>query len=417
MYEEESEEFVMDLVWRRIRPFPPLAAVTQSLRDHCYLENQLLEMLAGWTLFTPETSVKIMLGEHLYEDAQHVDGLRARLLELRARQEDHTPSDELARLCEEIWKAPDTATRLAGAYLVLKPRLAESYFALARTTEPLVDAPTVRLLNQLGQQETRQVEEATRQLERLTVTLAAREAVETLVKRLGDRLESTGGIHSRGADRGSYSFKKAFPRGIVGAREKPFWYAADSSELPGFQPFTSHRGKILAMHTLLNGEIGTVERMAKIITEFPELPWAMRFALARQAWDEARHIGIVASAVRELGGEWGLYPFNCTIWKVHVDRPDPLERLALGNAKFEGQLCSQLRDWIGICRADGSDTLGEILDFLLADELPHVRNGKQWLPVVARNDPKRQQAVLAWADTQAAQLMDKFDATSAVREH
>jgi uncharacterized ferritin-like protein (DUF455 family) len=407
----------MDLVWKRIRPFPPLAAITESLRDYRYLENQLLEMLAGWTLFTPETNVKIMLGEHLYEDAQHVDGLRTRLLELRARQEeDSPPSDEIGRLCEQIWKAPDTATRLAGVYRFLKPRLAESYLALARATEPLVDAPTARLLAHMGQQEMRQIDEAEQQLERLASTVASRESVDAWVKELEDQLRSPSGIHARG-QRGRYLFKKEFPRGIVGAREKPFWYASDPSELPAFQPFTSRQGKILAMHTLLNGEIGTVERMAKIITEFPDLPWAMRFALARQAWDEARHIGIVASAVRELGGEWGLYPFNCTIWKVHVDRPDPLERLALGNAKFEGQLCSQLRDWIGICRADGSQTLGEILDFLLADELPHVRNGKQWLQVVAKNDPQRQESVLAWADAQAARLMEKFDATSAVREH
>ena len=411
----------MDLVWKRIRPFPPLAAITESLRDYRYLENQLMEMLAGWTLFTPETGVKIMLGEHLYQDAQHVDGLRTRLVELRARQEeDSPPSDDIGRLCEEIWKAPDTATRLAGAYRVLKPRLAESYMALARATEPLVDAPTARLLLLLGQQETRQIDEAEGQLERLTSTVASRESVEAWVKRLEGLLQSTDAIHSRGGageGRGRYLFKKEFPRAIIGAREKPFWYAADPSELPPFEPFTTRKGKIQAMHTLLSGEIGTVERMAKILTEFPDLPWPMRFALARQAWDEARHIGIVASTVRELGGEWGLYPFNCAVWKVHVDRPDPLERLALGNAKFEGQLCSQLRDWIGVCRADGSHTLGEILDFLLADELPHVRNGKQWLQVVAKDDPKRQESVVAWAEVQAARLMEKFDATSALREH
>jgi hypothetical protein len=39
------------------------------------------------------------------------------------------------------------------------------------------------------------------------------------------------------------------------------------------------------------------------------------------------------------------------------------------------------------------------------------------MTVVARNDPKRQESVLAWADAQAARLMEKFDATSAVREH
>jgi uncharacterized ferritin-like protein (DUF455 family) len=407
----------MDLAWRRIQTFPPLAAITQSLQDYRYIENQLMEMLAGWTLFTPETSVKIMLGEHLYEDARHVDGLRTRLLELRERQvKDSPPSDEVGQLCEEIWKAPDTATRLAGAYLFLKPRLAESYRALARATEPLIDAPTARLLNQMGQEEDRQIEEGTRELEKIALTVASRDAVNAWLKKLEGSLLSAGGIHAR-KKRGSYSFKKEFPRGIIGAREKPFRYAADPSELPAFQPFTTHKGKILAMHTLLNGEIGTVERMAKIITEFPDLPWPMRFALARQAWDEARHISIVSSTVRELGGEWGLYPFNCSIWKVHVDRPDPLERLALGNARFEGQLCSQLRDWIGVCRTDGYDTLGEILDFLLADELPHVRNGKQWIGVVAKNDPERQKSVIAWADAQADLLMEKFDATSAVREH
>src|SRR5580658_6509532 len=121
----------MDLIWKRIGPFPPLREVTQALLDYRYIENQLLEMLAGWTLFTPETSVKIMLGEHLYEDAQHIDGLRERLLELRTQPDQDTPpSDEVARLCEKIWKAPDTASRLAGAYLLLKPRLAESYLAL-----------------------------------------------------------------------------------------------------------------------------------------------------------------------------------------------------------------------------------------------------------------------------------------------
>jgi uncharacterized ferritin-like protein (DUF455 family) len=407
----------MDLPWIRIREFPPLATITETLRDYRYLENQLLEMLSGWTLMTPETSVKMMLGDHLYQDAQHVDGLRSRLLELRTQADhDSAPSDDIAQLCEAVWKAPDTASRLAGAYLLLKPRLAESYLSLSRTTEPLIDAPTARLLARLGREEARQIEEGTQQLERLGTTGASRYKVNVWLKELQAQLDATGGIHVR-EKRSAYSFKKKFQPGIVGAREKPFWYASHSSELPPFEPFTTQKGKILAMHTLLNGEIATVERMAKILTEFPDLPWPMRFALARQAWDEARHIGIVASTVRELGGEWGAYPFNNTIWKVHVDRPDPLERLALGNAKLEGQLCSQLREWIGVCRSDGSTTLGEILDYLLADELPHVRNGKQWMNVVAKGDPKRQKAVLAWADEQASALFEKFDATSAARQY
>lgn len=62
-----------------------------------------------------------------------------------------------------------------------------------------------------------------------------------------------------------------------------------------------------------------------------------------------------------------------------MDRPDPLERLALGNAQFDGQLHPQLSEWIEVCRADGSDSPGEILDFLPADERPHVRNGKRWI--------------------------------------
>ena len=94
-------------------------------------------------------------------------------------------------------------------------------------------------------------------LERLNSTIAARESLEVWIKNLSEMFAATGSIHARG-ERGTYRFKKEFPRGIVGAREKPFWYAADASELPPARPFTSREGKILAMHTLLNGEIGTV---------------------------------------------------------------------------------------------------------------------------------------------------------------
>lgn len=49
-----------------------------------WLEVFLMETLARWVPTTPEMEVKILMGRHIWDAAQHADALGKRTFELRA---------------------------------------------------------------------------------------------------------------------------------------------------------------------------------------------------------------------------------------------------------------------------------------------------------------------------------------------
>ena len=87
--------------------------------------------------------------------------------------------------------------------------------------------------------------------------------------------------------------------------------------------FDNDDGKCHLLHDLLNSEFITVERMGRIIADFPEIPWQMKMDMAHQAWDEARHAEIVQRRLEELGGHVGMFRTSCFGWEQDVNRPIP----------------------------------------------------------------------------------------------
>jgi len=49
-----------------------------------WMEVFLMEMLARWVPTTPEMEVKVLMGRHIWDAAQHADALGKRTFELRA---------------------------------------------------------------------------------------------------------------------------------------------------------------------------------------------------------------------------------------------------------------------------------------------------------------------------------------------
>src|SRR5512146_1431590 len=129
----------------------PVRENSRRLSNYRYLEIQLMEMIAGWSHTTPQIAYKAAFGYHVYDHAQAADLLGERLGQLRSSRERQEPAtDEFARLCEYTWSLPDTIERLAAVYRVLEPHLVSTYVYHADATDPLADAPTVRLLRQLA---------------------------------------------------------------------------------------------------------------------------------------------------------------------------------------------------------------------------------------------------------------------------
>jgi len=130
-------------------------------RNYRYACERMTRIMAGWIALTPELSAKLLLGRHVWDQAQHADAWGRRLPELRAHaQESSPPNDDFVAFMDAI-EAPEepgqTAERLAGIYRVLKPHLLAVYVGHSRTANPVYEPPTCRILERCIEDEQRHI--------------------------------------------------------------------------------------------------------------------------------------------------------------------------------------------------------------------------------------------------------------------
>jgi hypothetical protein len=112
-----------------------------------HISVRLMETLAAWVPTTPEMEVKLLFGEHIWDVAQHADALGKRTYELRLPlQHSQRPTDDYVSILDELAATTATSRRLAGVYDAMIPAMVERYRAYVDETDPLSDAPTVRIL-------------------------------------------------------------------------------------------------------------------------------------------------------------------------------------------------------------------------------------------------------------------------------
>jgi hypothetical protein len=128
-----------------------------------YVNVWLMETLAAWVPTSPEMEVKLLLGEHIWDVAQHADALGKRTFELRMPlQHSLQPAKTYLDLLAELADVGPTPKRMAVAYDVVLPALAARYRAYLGDTDALSDAPTVRILERHLTDVTRMMEAANR---------------------------------------------------------------------------------------------------------------------------------------------------------------------------------------------------------------------------------------------------------------
>src|SRR5258707_12870260 len=80
-----------------------------------WLEVFLMETLARWVPATPEMEVKVLMGRHIWDAAQHAAALGKRTFELRASLHyTLTPLAPYIDLLKELAAAEDTSGRMQG---------------------------------------------------------------------------------------------------------------------------------------------------------------------------------------------------------------------------------------------------------------------------------------------------------------
>jgi hypothetical protein len=157
---------------------------------------------------------------------------------------------------------------------------------------------------------------------------------------------------------------------------------AEMHEWPGMSEISKRE----RLHRHMNNETGAIEIAAQCLADFPDTPWELRMHLARQCWDESRHVASLYRRLREIGGHKGEFPISNFEWSVTCSLDSLAARLALQNRTFEAGELDLLGQLPAKWREAGDDTTAGVLESILSDEITHVRFANQWLKRMVQED-------------------------------
>jgi uncharacterized ferritin-like protein (DUF455 family) len=125
------------------------------------------------------------------------------------------------------------------------------------------------------------------------------------------------------------------------------------------------------------------------------VPFALKLDMARQAWDEARHVEISIKLSEWMGTELGEFAENTVLFQAACST-DPILRLAGVNRALEGLAIDVFTTMKEFGELAGDPYLEFCEDWMLADEVTHVKMGSDWLRKLTVADPERQRNALAF---------------------
>jgi uncharacterized ferritin-like protein (DUF455 family) len=153
------------------------------------------------------------------------------------------------------------------------------------------------------------------------------------------------------------------------------------------------------MHGIFVGEIQALEGAGRTCWDFTtgdaddEAPFALKLDMARQCWDEARHVEISIKLSDHMGTELGEFSENTFLYEAACN-PDPVLRLTGVNRALEGLAIDVFTTMKEFGDISGDPVLEFCEDWMLADEVTHVKMGSDWLRRLTLNNPERRKAAL-----------------------
>jgi uncharacterized ferritin-like protein (DUF455 family) len=210
------------------------------------------------------------------------------------------------------------------------------------------------------------------------------------------------------------SERMADPRSAIG----PTTERQKSNRLVPSRPDASAAARGL-MHGIFVGEIQALEGAGRTCHDFrtagdsarrvqdeqsghadtdDAVPFALKLDMARQAWDEARHVEISVKLSDWMGSEIGEFAENTVLFQAACST-DPILRLAGVNRALEGLAIDVFTTMKEFGDLAGDPYLEFCEDWMLADEVTHVKMGSNWLREVTKHDKDRQNRALEFQRT------------------
>src|SRR2546430_9014126 len=165
------------------------------------------------------------------------------------------------------------------------------------------------------------------------------------------------------------------------------------------------------MHGIFMGELQALEGAGRTTFDFDDedVPFQLKLDMARQSWDESRHCEISVKLAEHMGTEIGEFSEATFLYEAACAE-DALLRLTGVNRALEGLAIDVFNTMKLFGDHSGDPVLAACEDWMLADEVTHVKMGSDWLRRLTENDPERRERALEFQRT-----VDKLFSLGGVR--
>lgn len=361
-----------------------VAECTRRAGRFGFFSKQLMFVQAGKMNGTANWDFKAMLGRQLWESAVHWGQWRARIGELRGHEHLITQYSEskLGDFFGELLESADDAEFAIGLYGVALPAYRESLQRYVSETNPLVDYPTVRLIQQV-------LLDLDAQLAYGAAVLASTDVADaptalTWRAHLAAYLDAAGGVDGAQPEQPSFTLpqprcRDAFQVSREFARDARF-----TTTVPKINPYSDAdtRQSLLAKMWVRAQEMTAAELCASVLYEWEDLPYEGCLDLARHCWDEVRHSLFGQAALEGEGVALESLP-NWVGYAGHTMPFTPQKRYAhlaiateAGMMKHPG---GKRGEWEWVRDQAQHALMTTFQDFDWADEVNHVGYGRAWL--------------------------------------
>jgi hypothetical protein len=369
------------------RPGLSVEACVARLKRYHYAFRRLHEIFTARITAEPIYELKTGFSHHAYLCAEHVQAIRTRVGEMREPPLglEAVPDPALEVFFDEILAAPATAELLVGLYEKALPALDAALRRHLEDTNPLADAPSVRVCR-FARLELADMLDFGRRSVSCLVGPAEREAMRPWLDLLDRCLAAAGGLDGIALPSGEPVARqhsaKPYVYDPVPRRDERFhdlWNQGVNPEAFIYSPDYPARPKALMMLFKRLREIDVPEMMASIITETRGKPWDYYLAMSRQLWDEARHAMLGEVGFVALGVDWTQARITHN-WSLRLNTEcTPIERHAVLYFIEQGLMnkTGKRYEWeLGV--ESGLPLIRTIQDYDWADEVLHAQLGREW---------------------------------------
>ncbi len=379
------------------RPGLSIEECVARLKRAHYAFKRLHQIFISRLAAEPIYELKMAFSLHAHWCAEHVAALAKRVGEMREPPLglEVVPDSNLEIFFDEILAASTTEELISSLYHKALPALQRALENHVCETNPLADAPSVRLCRFALLEVNDMIEYGRRtsdfSSEKTDATKNAGQkngsASEDWLSLLDDCLLAAGGLDGARAKLAKTISRRysatPFVYDKVPKRDERFpdpYNMGVNAEVLLYDEKMPPDAKVLMMFYKRLREIDVPEMMASIIVETPGKPWEYYRDLTRQLWDEARHAMMGEVGFASLGVDWPRHVMINFTWSLGLNTQlTPIERHAVLYFIEQGLMPRNGKryEWeVGLKSHNKLSALFQDYDW--ADEVLHARIGRDW---------------------------------------